>query len=170
MMEADTAIATPVRQQGSDARAPRRTRRLAVLALVVVIAAVAVWFFFLRGPRNDLERFGGDWQVTVAERVTPNVFRVRGDRWQSYANGIDGPAYRITLNETANPREMDLELMDASNIRGPVPRMHGIYAFDGDEVRVRMNDATQPRPTPFDDPDAIVCVLRRVTVEEVPHK
>jgi uncharacterized protein (TIGR03067 family) len=138
----------------------------AALVGVVVVVGFAAWFFFLRGPRNDLERFEGDWQVSVHDRVTPMVFRVQEDRWQSHANGVDGPAYRISLNETANPKEIDLDLIDTSNIRGPNPKLHGIYAFEGETLRVRVNDTSEPRPTTFDDPDAVVWVLSRVRLEE----
>ncbi|HJZ57566.1 MAG TPA: hypothetical protein VKE74_21535, partial [Gemmataceae bacterium] len=81
-------------------------------AVVVLVAAgLAVWYwgFRQREPRNDLERFQGDWQVSIAGRKTPLVFRVSGDRWQSIANAVEGKPYRITLNEAADPKEIDLD-------------------------------------------------------------
>jgi uncharacterized protein (TIGR03067 family) len=139
-----------------------------VAALVVLLAAVgfAVWYWVLRGPRNDLERFQGDWQVSVAGRKTPVVLQVAGDQWQSMSNAVEGKVYRITLNEAADPKEIDLDPVDTTGIKGPVPKLHGIYAFDGNAaVRVRVNDTTEPRPNTLDDPDAVVWELTKVKLK-----
>lgn len=145
-----------------------RRRRLKRAAAVVVLLGVgfAGWYGFIRepDPRNDLERFRGEWQVSIAGRETPNVVRVTGDHWQSSANGIDGRAYRLTVNESTTPKEIDLDPVETSNIRGRVPKLRGVYAFDGSAtVRVRVSDTTEPRPATLDDPDVVVWVLKKVS-------
>jgi uncharacterized protein (TIGR03067 family) len=131
----------------------------------------AVWYFAARPPqpRNDLERFQGDWQLVVNDRATPNVVRIAGDRWQSSANAVEGRAYRIMLNEAANPKEIDLDPVDPGRFVGPAPRLHGVYAFeDNVTVRVRVNDTTGPRPNALDGPDAVVWVLLKVKPQSAP--
>jgi uncharacterized protein (TIGR03067 family) len=127
-----------------------------------------VWFFLIREPEpgNDLERFRGDWQISFAGRLSPNVVRVEGDHWRYQAGATEGKAYRILLNESAVPKQIDLEPLETAGIRGRLPRLHGIYAFDGNSaVRVRLNDMTEPRPQTLDEPDAIVWTLNRVKFE-----
>ncbi|HVL15950.1 MAG TPA: hypothetical protein VM529_25480 [Gemmata sp.] len=77
---------------------------------------------------------------------------------------------RIAKYQTANPKEIDLEALDVENVRGPRPNMHGIYALDGDQPRVRLAPGTEPRPTTFDDPDATVLTLTKVKLEPAPQK
>ena len=155
---------------GNAPRSPLRSRYVVLVAgLVVVVGGFALWYFFLSGPRNDLGRLQGDWQVSIGDRVTPNVFRISGNQWQSVGGGIETRAYKISLNEAANPREIDLDPIDSATFRGRKPKLHGIYAFDGDAVRVLLNDTTQPRPKTFDDPEANVWVLRRVILEGQPQ-
>jgi uncharacterized protein (TIGR03067 family) len=133
-----------------------------------VVAGFAVWYFLFRGPANDLEAFQGDWQVTVAGRETANVIQVEGDRWQAVANGVPARAYRITLNESANPKEIDLDPIDDAKYVGPRPKLYGIYTIDGNTARVRLGDTTQPRPKTLDDPDAVVLTLKKVKLEPAP--
>jgi uncharacterized protein (TIGR03067 family) len=157
-------------------RSPKQASRsrlvwlAALVAVVVALGGFAVWYFLIRQPepRNDLERFEGDWAMTVAGVEKPTVIRVKGDRWEWTANAVEGKAYRVTLNETANPKEIDLDPIDPPRMIGPVPRLYGVYAFDGNTVRVRLSDATQPRPKTLDDPDAIVWVLTKVKLEPTP--
>jgi uncharacterized protein (TIGR03067 family) len=157
----------------------KRGRTWVVAAVVVGLAAVgfAVWYFLIRTPepRNDLERFAGEWKLTDArqrsgesEEVRLGV-RVKGDTWTYVAAGGEGKAFRITLNEAAAPKEIDLELIDTTGLRGPTPRMRGVYAFEGNtKVRVRLKDATQPRPKSLDDPDATDWILTKVKLEHAP--
>ena len=148
---------------------PKRALRPQFVALIIgltlAVAGFALWYFVLRGPANDLEALQGDWQVTIAGRETPNVIHVEGDRWQAVANGIPARAYRVTLNEAANPKEIDLDPADDAQYVGPKPKLYGIYAIDGNTARVRLSDTTQPRPTNFDDPDAVVLTLTKVELE-----
>ena len=150
---------------------PRRLRLAAAIALLLAAGGFAVWYFAVREPepRNDLERFQGDWKLTIDGRDTPNAVRIAGDRWQYVAGGADGKAYRLTLNEAADPKQIDLELLDTAGLRGAPVKMHGVYAFDGNKtVRVRIEPAILPRPTTLDDPDAVVWVLTKVKIEPAP--
>lgn len=155
---------TPPR--GTEApRSPMSRRRLLALG-VLALGGFAIWFWGIRDPepRNDLERFQGDWQVAIAGRKTPIVIRVNGDNWQSVANAVEGKPYRITLNEVT--KEIDLDPIDTAGIRGPLPKLHGIYGFEGTTtVRVRVNDLSEPRPTTLDDPEAVVWELTKVMLE-----
>jgi uncharacterized protein (TIGR03067 family) len=142
--------------------------RLAPVIGLLAIGGVAVWYFVLREPeaRNDLERFQGEWQISREGKETPNAVRVNGDTWEY----VGGKAYRMTLDESANPKQIDLELIDTTGLRGAAVKMHGVYVFDGNKtIRVRINPASEPRPTTLDDPDATVWVLTRVKLERNPE-
>jgi uncharacterized protein (TIGR03067 family) len=143
-------------------------RPVAILlgVFAVATAGFAVWYFAIRAPTTDLDRFQGDWQITTQGRETANVIQIKGDQWQAVANGVQARAYRITLNEAANPKEIDLDQIDTANIRGPKPKLHGIYAIDGNAALVRLVPGTEPRPTTVDDPDANVLTLTRVKLEQ----
>ncbi|MFO0823094.1 MAG: hypothetical protein U0792_08230 [Gemmataceae bacterium] len=133
-----------------------------------LLAGFAVWFLFPmeREPRNDAERLVGEWQITIAGRPTPNAVIVTGDRWEHHG----GKAYRVTLNETADPREITLEQVDGPRVKGPPVKMHGVYAFDNsNKFRIRVLPATEPRPKTLDDPEAPEWVLTRVKLEPVPQ-
>jgi uncharacterized protein (TIGR03067 family) len=131
---------------------------------VLTLAGFATWYWVIRDP-GDLNRLQGDWQVSIAGRPTPTVIQVTGDRWQSVANGVAGKPYRITLNPAANPKQIDLDPIETAGLRGPLPKLHGIYAFEGTgTVRVRVNDTTEPRPDTLDDPDAVVWQLTKVNL------
>jgi hypothetical protein len=144
-----------------------RKLRLAAAALVALVVLVAVaafagWYFALREPepRNDRERFQGEWQVSRDGKETPNVIRVTGDTWEY----IGGKAYRMTLNESA--KEIDLELIDTSGLVGAPVKMHGIYAFtDNRSVRVLIRPALRARPKTLDDPDEMPLELKKVKLQ-----
>jgi uncharacterized protein (TIGR03067 family) len=130
--------------------------------VLLALAGFATWYWAIRDP-GDLNRLQGDWQVSIAGRPTPTVIQVTGDRWQSVANGVAGKPYRITLNPAANPKQIDLDPIETTGLRGPLPKLHGIYAFTGSgTVHVRVNDTTEPRPETLDDPDAVVWQLTKV--------
>jgi uncharacterized protein (TIGR03067 family) len=163
--------APPPSPSRGEGKKGRRFVRLAAVALLLAVGGFPVWYFAIREPepRNDLERFQGDWKLTVGGRDTPNAVRVAGDRWQYVAGGEDGKAYRLTLNEAADPKQIDLELLDTVGLRGAPVKMHGVYAFDGNKtVRVRIEPALLPRPATLDDPDAVVWVLTKVKIEPAP--
>jgi len=151
----------------------RRLLRRATFAglLAGTVAAVVVWLLVFREPepKNDFERFQGDWKLGTPGRPDITFVRVSGDHWQYISNGQEARAYRMTLNESANPKQIDLELIDTQGLRGMIPKLHGIYAFDGNKmVRVRLDPAVEPRPTTLDDED-LVRVLTKVKLERNPQ-
>jgi len=156
--------AAPTRGADTPRSPGRRLVRLAIVG-VLALGAIAVGYWGIY-PSSDLERFQGDWQVSIAGRPTPTVIRIHGDTWQSIANAVEGKPYRITLNTASNPRQIDLDPMETTGLRGPLPKLHGIYAFASTStVRVRVNDLSEPRPTTLDDPEAVVWELTRVKLD-----
>jgi uncharacterized protein (TIGR03067 family) len=145
---------------------------LAALFGLLAVGVFAVWYFAIREPepRNDMERFQGDWQIAIAGRGdTPNVVQVNGDQWQSVANAIKGRAYRLTLNEAVNPKEIDLDPIDTAGLVGPSPRLHGIYEFENNQkVKVVLTPAVLPRPKTFEEADAVVWMLTKVKLQPTP--
>jgi uncharacterized protein (TIGR03067 family) len=167
---------TPSLSPTPDPRVPPtpdlRRSRLAVFVAIagaagVAVVGFAVWYFAIHEPepRNDLERFGGEWSVAAGGRESRNAIRVSGDRWEY----VGGKAYRITLNEAANPKEIDLDPLDLPKLIGPPPRLHGVYAFDDNKTaRVILGPAILPRARSLDDPDAVL-VLTKVKLESSPE-
>ena len=178
MSEPTPAISTsaPVASKAKPATAvprPKRRRllrRAAIVGLLAgTVAAVAVWFFVLREPepKNDFERFQGEWKLSAPGRPDITFIRVTGDRWQYISNGQEARAYRMTLNEAASPKQIDLELIDTKGLRGMQPKLHGVYAFDGNKtVRIRLDPAVEPRPTTLGDD--LTQELTRVKLERNP--
>ncbi len=147
----------------------KRYRRLLVGLGVLAAVAVLAVYFFLTGPTNDLERFQGEWKLTDARQAPTSDDEVRvgvritADTWQYVTTGPGGKAYRMTLNEMTDPKEIDLELIDTTGLKGGTVLLRGIYAFEGNNrARVRVRDANEPRPQSWDDPDATDWVLSKV--------
>ena len=139
--------------------------RLAPIIALLAVGGAAIWYFALREPepRNDLERFQGEWQITRDGMDTPNAVRVTGDTWEY----VGGKAYRMILNESV--KEIDLELIDTTGLVGAAVKMHGLYAFtDNRTVRALIRDTSRPRPTSLDDPDEVPLVLKKVKLEQNP--
>ena len=96
---------------------PRRrlSRGAAIVGVLAgLITAVVVWWFAFREPepKNDVERFQGEWSLGTPDRPDITFVRVSGDRWQYISNGEETRAFRMTLNETVSPKQIDLELID----------------------------------------------------------
>ncbi len=148
-------------------------RLAAAIVVLLAIARCAVSYYAIHepAPSNDPERFQGDWQIAIAGRDTPIVIRIEGDRWQSVANAIEGKPYRLSVNEAASPKEIDLDPIDTAGLKGPMPKLHGVYAFENNKtVRVRLEPGVNPRPTTLDDPEAIVWTLTKVKLEPASEK
>ena len=56
------------------------------------------------------------------KRETDNAIRVAGDSWE-YVTATTSKAYRVTLNDAANPKQIDLELLDTAGLRGAPVKM-----------------------------------------------
>jgi uncharacterized protein (TIGR03067 family) len=148
--------------------------------VVVVLVGLAIWYFVFHEPepRNDAERFVGEWKLTHRLPGEPDTdegpvsvaVRVTGDRWQMLVGGREGKAFRLTLDESTNPKGIELELLDTTGLRGRTPKLHGVYAFEGNrKVRVRVRVVTQPRPKFLDDSNATDWLLSRVRLEPTPQ-
>lgn len=142
------------------------------IAWVVLVlgAGFALWFGVVRdrGPRDDLGKLQGDWNYSTAGRNNLGVIRVEGDTWSYHSGGPFGRSYRLTLRPDANPKEIDLALLgdDGQPVtfthgvgRGAEVKLQGVYAIDGDEVKVALGVAMRPKS--FEDEEAQVLVLTR---------
>ena len=139
---------------------------LGPIVALLAVSGAAVWYFAIREakPRNDLERFQGEWQISRDGKETPNAIRVSGNTWEY----VGGKAYRMTLNESA--KEIDLELIDTSGLVGAAVKMHGLYAFtDNRTVRVLICDTSRPRPKALEDPEEMTLELKKVKPEQRPQ-
>ncbi len=153
----------------------RRFGRLAAIVLFVGTCGAAVWYwgFHEPEPKDDLGRFQGDWKQTAGGREeheggekNPGVaIRITGDRWQYFSGGKERKVFRITLNESASPKEIDLTLLDSSGNPVGGYGSHGIYTVDRKSARVVLEPVNKSRPKDFDNPDAVVWVLTRVKFE-----
>jgi uncharacterized protein (TIGR03067 family) len=152
---------------------PKRKRWLLALAIAVVLAGAGICYFALRerGTTDDLTRFQGEWEVTFDGMPTePRAVRIRveGDHW-TYASPFQNTLARIVLNPAAKPKEIDLVMLGPDGqplmyTRGEQTevRQRGIYAFDGDSIRVGLSPYPDPRPRSFDPAEGPVWVLSRV--------
>lgn len=148
-------------------RSRRRYRGPAAVAATMVLAAGAVWYLAIRDsePKNDVERLQGEWQIHRDGKPTPNAVRIAGNTWEY----VPGKAWRLTLDESAAPRRIDLELQDMTGLLGPRPKLHGVYAFDGNRaIRIRLAPASEPRPGSLNDDDDVL-ELRRVKLDDAPR-
>ncbi|MBX9623961.1 MAG: TIGR03067 domain-containing protein [Gemmataceae bacterium] len=151
----------------------RGFRTYALPAAVVLLAGVALWYAFSnRDTRDDHARLQGDWAVSANGREGVVTVRVEGDRWTYLAGGIERQSYRLTLRPEASPKEIDLAQLDADEkaATNTVGRkdllvgLHGVYAFDGDAVKVVLAPGVEPRPKSVTDTgDAQVLTLTRAT-------
>jgi uncharacterized protein (TIGR03067 family) len=91
--------------------------------------------------------------------------RITGDCWQYLAAGSVGKTYRITLDETTNPKQIELTLLDADGNPLGGYRSHGIYSIDRKTARVLVEPVNKPRPTNLDQPDALVWTLTKVKLQ-----
>lgn len=156
------------------AASPSRRKFVAGAALVVVLVLLggALAYFALRGPRDDLGRFQGEWKLTTADRESqfPTTVRVTGDKWVYRVADKDQKRYAITLRPDADPKEIDLTQFAADGT--PVlekrdgtfvPVVHrGIYTIEDGKAKMLTAPNPHPRPTSFDATDgAPVWLLER---------
>ncbi len=142
---------------------PGKGRGLLVagIALLLALIVAVLWFAFSgnREPGDDLARLQGVWKVTAYGRETQASIRVDGDRWTYSAGGMEGHSYRLTLRPDANPKEIDLVLLD--NAGQPVAFTHGakkgspvsfrgVYSIKDETLRVVLAPGMEPRPTAID--------------------
>ncbi len=146
-----------------------------MIVLLIGVCGAAAWYWGIREaePRDDIGRFQGDWKLASGmreikegnEEVFPIAVQINGDCWQYLVGGKELKRFRITLNETASPKEIDLALIDAEGKPIGEYRSQGIYTIDRNTARIVVNPVYKPRPKVFDDPDAVVWALTRVKLE-----
>jgi uncharacterized protein (TIGR03067 family) len=132
---------------------------LAALALLTTWGGVA-----RAGGKSDRDLFQGDWVVATAvlggeELPAALVMSFKanftGDVLKLEALG-DTYKATVKLDESKKPKTVDLKIEDKTRL--------GIYAFDGDKVKVCLADAGQPRPTEFKSPaksETLLVVFKR---------
>ena len=156
------------------ARPARRWRRRLLLSLpLAALVGLGVWYAFPRGPSDDLGRMQGDWAIKGADGRDRGFVRVAGDRWTYHAGGQERASHRIALNPAASPKEIDLTALESDGraktftrgAAGAEMKELGVYALDGDELRIAKTPAWNggTRPKTLDDPDAPALTLVRAT-------
>ncbi len=159
--------ATPSQPEVAPRPPDRRKRGRVALVVALTLATIGTWYFFLRGPTDDLGRFQGEWQIAVPAmgrdrkpgvRLKPVTIRVTGEHWAYLGDGKELSKYRIALRTEASPKEIDLVRIDRDN-RGQPDVLHGIYEISSGRAKVALVPAAEPRPTTFDAEDAPPALL-----------
>jgi uncharacterized protein (TIGR03067 family) len=132
-----------------------------VRCLMVLAAGLAL----TASPRDDRERIQGDWVGVACQNegeILPRriaeqyYFHFEGDKVTSV---LFGYGRTFTLDPSASPRAIDVLEEDSSG--GP---HRGIYALEGDTLRLCFDTAGGERPAKFAgkaDPGSILLVLKR---------
>ncbi|HJZ59872.1 MAG TPA: TIGR03067 domain-containing protein [Gemmataceae bacterium] len=143
---------------------------------MLLVPGFGLWYGLRdTGPKDDLGRLQGEWKITPAgapgkDDGPPLLIRIEGDRWSHVVGDEVVTTWRLALDPDANPKRLDLTLIERNGRpvpaerSGPEPKLLGIYALDGDTLRWAQNPATAPdgRPKSLDDPEAMVLTLTRV--------
>lgn len=151
----------------------KRNRGIALGGSVAaLLLGVGAWFAFIRepGPKPDPVAIQGEWRITKLGG-TPGqddgqmTVRVQGDRWTYVVNGKDATTWRMELKPDADPRAIDLTLLERNGepiqVKGPVPKQLGVYEVDRKTLRVALAPEFNGRPKGFDDPDAPALLLNK---------
>lgn len=119
-----------------------------------------------RTADQDAERFAGVWSIAelhfqgVPAPAMPQMrLEFKGDRL-TVRDGGRTTEYVVRRNTAAGPPAIDF-IGQAAN----EPSSFGIYAFEGDTLRLCLANAMKARPKSFGDkrsPDTILFVLKRV--------
>jgi uncharacterized protein (TIGR03067 family) len=114
--------------------------------------------------KTDRERMVGNWFIVNDDSQRKGeMWVVTEDSILMYANylGLNVYHYAHRLDESKNPKQIDITV---SRINGPnVGVIKGIYAFDGDELRLCLGEMGKDRPAAFPEKPKLgeVLVLRR---------
>jgi uncharacterized protein (TIGR03067 family) len=113
--------------------------------------------------KTDLDRIQGTWEIVslvekgkkVAEDETKLLeIVVKGDRLVIKAKGNTLTEYSIKLDEKHKPRAMDMTITDGEDKGKIAP---GIYALEGDGLKIAMDEDLKNRPASFDEKDTASC-------------
>ncbi len=101
-------------------------------------------------PRSDLDKYQGTWVLVSEEFAGKTIpagdlenlsYTVRGDKLRYTSRGKDRSA-TIHLDQTKSPRTYDLVRDDGRPLRG-------IYAWDGENIKICSADDRGDRPKEF---------------------
>jgi uncharacterized protein (TIGR03067 family) len=125
-----------------------RFQRKAFLALAMVIGVVKA---FGEDAKKDMEKLQGDWDLVSAERrgkdITNNIKRefsmnIKGKKFVVEFGG-NRYFFTIRVNSAKSPKEIDLGLATTAK------RALGIYALEGDKLKISWVPVGQGRPKGF---------------------
>ena len=181
---------------GTQGKSGKKTGALMV-ALVIIVIGVALWFLLSRGSRNEcpvlaptlsqpasdpaahaeLEKFQGPWEFVSLEvegnKKPDSDFRklsvvFRGNQWIVSEGTNIAAQTTIALNPTTNPRTID-----AFPPPGKGLTIHGIYKFEGDTLIIcDRGEDNGERPTDFMEADsgAVLIVFKRAKDHSAPPR
>jgi uncharacterized protein (TIGR03067 family) len=117
-------------------------------------------------PKTDHDLIQGAWKVISAEEagISPKVrddlrFVITADTLAIKPGQHDPITMKYKLDPTQQPKAMDTSHeIDPGK---PIVQF-AIYSLDGDELKLCLAGAGQPRPSKFDSKGGIVWVLKRV--------
>jgi RNA polymerase sigma factor (sigma-70 family) len=174
--QAVPAESVPVQLAREYLRSVLRGRFLVAVAVVAVLGLVitlVTWSPLLRPGREnnarsveqDLARFQGTWRIAELEGggqpVDPQGTRMIFTDHTGRLDAGGGQPFLLTfeLVPSQQPKRIDLVLIGLGNVPA-----QGIYAFDGDVLRICYSMGGAPRPTEFvthPNTQEILYVLRR---------
>lgn len=118
--------------------------------------------------KSDLERMIGDWVIANADSKykTDMSWTITADRIHRHSN-IAGfqPQWYHRIDASKDPKQIDI----AWQLNGPTT-IKGIYALDGDELRLCLGDAGKDRPAAFPEKPkpGDLTILKRAKPVDVP--
>ena len=104
-------------------------------------------------PKGDLGKFQGSWtakvgendEITVTMTVKGNAVTAKLDHGNGEVNELKG---EMRLNELASPKTIDFFHFTKGDGEDAKDNL-GIYAFEGDKIKICVGGAGNERPTEF---------------------
>ena len=104
----------------------------------------------LQPAKSDQERMVGNWFITNDDSLRKGeMWVITKDSILMYAKhlGANAYAYRHRLDAGKDPRQIDITV---TKVNGPpIGIMRGVYALDGDELRLCLGGLDKDRPAAF---------------------
>jgi uncharacterized protein (TIGR03067 family) len=127
-------------------------------------------------PATDLERMQGAWTVvslTELGKAIPAAetdileFVINKDVISVYEKGKIEVQYQVKLDPEKKPKEIDFTNLIGDNKGKTEP---GIYAFDGDKLKLCLDEKRKGRPTAFEGKESetysVIVLTKKKTAEE----
>jgi uncharacterized protein (TIGR03067 family) len=127
----------------------------------------------LQPAKSDQERMVGNWFITNDDSMRKGeMWVITKDSILMYAKhlGKNAVSYSHRLDAGKDPRQIDITV---TKVNGPpIGIMRGIYAFDGDELRLCLGGLDKDRPAAFPrkPKQGEVLILQRATSGASPPK